>query len=715
AHNGNWIELSLSPSGSHLATSAWNDNTAFVFDVSTGEQIAALKHSTNVNGISYPPSGKFIATGCDDKKVYLWEAPAEDPQPKSSALPFSSLLDRPAISLAGPSRNNGRELDAFWDTLPNVRIHFHSSTFAHNNRDGTQRNQQLPPQREPQRVFDKVRDTFTNIFTRRPAGATQASPVRETVEPVEVAAGRDRVFWIVIERIVWTPVKTAIFMIFFCRKPGPHDGGGFAPINRGTTANPSRTQAGNATTNNQTAHSKTVDGAGNADTGRNPSPTLSHNSLIRIQPRPTVAMSLSVAEHTGAEPNPPATRAASHSQVHNQSECIEMVAVPVASTVSAHASSQPTPSTYPLSPAFTSCDPSSSAVPMSAAPLSVSSPEERALIEEYRRLKDKSVVVRMVAESVSDPAHDRNSYVHREPSTSLAQSSSSVTPSASSTPLPISHTGLRIHTGLLDITPALLSPSPLSAASRHSLSLHQPSTTGAVQSLDLTASVRNGVVEARDSIKTASASPAADEADHPRVILHLQEQNEQLRRQLDDAVATIRKAEAERDGLATGPPGEGPSSTQDGPSGGSKSITDPQADHSAFSNVPSQGHPSGSAQFISDSIKAEEQANEKGQENALGDPTNKATESQLSVHSLHHHDLPRDDFTMASPASPAADVADLQHAILQLREEVDQLHRRFDDPTRKAVAEKDNLDTSEDHPVTINCAQVTNDAGSSLK
>jgi hypothetical protein len=85
-----------------------------------------------------------------------------------------TVQQRPAIPLAEPSRNNRRELDAFWDTLPNVRIHSHSSIFNHNNRDGTQRNQQAPPQREPQRVFDKVRDTFTNVFTRRPAGATQA-------------------------------------------------------------------------------------------------------------------------------------------------------------------------------------------------------------------------------------------------------------------------------------------------------------------------------------------------------------------------------------------------------------------------------------------------------------------------------------------------------------------------------------------------------------
>ncbi|KAF8834473.1 WD40 repeat-like protein [Paxillus ammoniavirescens] len=151
-----WITLSLPPSGSHLATSNWNDKTAFVFDVSTGEQIAKLKHSVNVNKIAYSPSGKSIATGCPDAKVYLWEAPAvEDPPAKSPAPPFSSLLDRPAIPLAGSSRNSRRELDAFWDTLPN-------------------RNQQTPPHLEPQRVFDKVRNTYTNIFTRRPAGATQA-------------------------------------------------------------------------------------------------------------------------------------------------------------------------------------------------------------------------------------------------------------------------------------------------------------------------------------------------------------------------------------------------------------------------------------------------------------------------------------------------------------------------------------------------------------
>ncbi|KIJ06840.1 hypothetical protein PAXINDRAFT_91410, partial [Paxillus involutus ATCC 200175] len=68
-----WIKLSLSPTGTHVATSCWNDNTAFVFDISTGEQIAAFKHNEIVQAIAYSPSGQSIATGCKDKKVYLWE------------------------------------------------------------------------------------------------------------------------------------------------------------------------------------------------------------------------------------------------------------------------------------------------------------------------------------------------------------------------------------------------------------------------------------------------------------------------------------------------------------------------------------------------------------------------------------------------------------------------------------------------------------------
>ncbi|KIJ14002.1 hypothetical protein PAXINDRAFT_79923 [Paxillus involutus ATCC 200175] len=75
AHNNvdSPTSLSLSPTGTHLATSNWDEKIPFVFDISTGEQVAALWHGENVNEIAYSPSGQFIATACQDNKVYLWQ------------------------------------------------------------------------------------------------------------------------------------------------------------------------------------------------------------------------------------------------------------------------------------------------------------------------------------------------------------------------------------------------------------------------------------------------------------------------------------------------------------------------------------------------------------------------------------------------------------------------------------------------------------------
>jgi WD40 repeat protein len=61
--------------GSHVVTPD-EKKTALVFDVSTGEHVVAFQHDTTILGIVYSPSGKFIATGWRDNKVYLWEAPA---------------------------------------------------------------------------------------------------------------------------------------------------------------------------------------------------------------------------------------------------------------------------------------------------------------------------------------------------------------------------------------------------------------------------------------------------------------------------------------------------------------------------------------------------------------------------------------------------------------------------------------------------------------
>ncbi|KAF8838840.1 hypothetical protein BDN67DRAFT_1012780 [Paxillus ammoniavirescens] len=524
---------------------------------------------------------------------------------------------------------------------------------------------------------------------------TPQGAVRETVGVVEVAAGRDKTFWVVVAIPTYSAIEKILYTLIHCRRPEDPD----EEVPTATGTNSSQTAANNAhaATTNQSGRPEMGDGAETP-------PIVAGNLVIRTQPRHSPAMRLS-DETPGGEPHS-SEFSGRNSQILNQFESIETVTIPETSTMSAHASLQPSPSTDRLSSMIPSCELPSSTTPVTSEPLTVPSPEEMALIEEYRRLKGESVVVRIAAEPLSGPAHGLDSCVPRDHSTSPSQSHDPITPSASSMPLPISRqTSLRINKGPLDITPALLSPSPLSASSRPPHSLHQPSITGDVQSLNLTASVGNTVVEARGNIKmVSSASPVADEADRQRDIFHLQKQNEQLRRQLNDAVAAMRKAEAERDGLATGThhlitiyctqvtnhsgssplklgsAGAGPSSRQDGPPGGSELVADPQADHSAFSNVPSQGHPSGSAQFISGLIEAEKRVNKKMKENTPSDPTNKATDSSHSVHPPHRREPPGDDATTASSASTAADVANLQRGLLQMQEQLDQLRRRFDDP-----------------------------------
>ncbi|KIK92021.1 hypothetical protein PAXRUDRAFT_34695 [Paxillus rubicundulus Ve08.2h10] len=103
AHDGSIRGLSLSPTVTHcLGTSSWNENTNFIFDISTGNQVAALEHDQDVGTIAFSPSGRLIATVCRTK-LYLWEAPASE-DPKTT---------RPAIPPAAPSRNDGKGLDPF--------------------------------------------------------------------------------------------------------------------------------------------------------------------------------------------------------------------------------------------------------------------------------------------------------------------------------------------------------------------------------------------------------------------------------------------------------------------------------------------------------------------------------------------------------------------------------------------------------------------------
>ncbi|KAF9233507.1 WD40-repeat-containing domain protein [Melanogaster broomeanus] len=204
-HNFNdWIRLSLSPAGAHLATHLIHgtEKTVLVFDVSTGQQVAAFEHDGAVEGIAYSPSGRFIATVCDTK-VYLWEAPDfEDPRTEPRP-PSVSLLDLPAIPLpVGMSRNAGPGFHGFEESLPDVATsHSHAS-----------------PQRQASSMhrwgLNNVGDTLTNLFSRRPAVVA-----RNTIQSVQVAEGRDRAHWFIIEPMKLTPMKRFLYMLVYCRKP----------------------------------------------------------------------------------------------------------------------------------------------------------------------------------------------------------------------------------------------------------------------------------------------------------------------------------------------------------------------------------------------------------------------------------------------------------------------------------------------------------------
>ncbi|KAF8834614.1 hypothetical protein BDN67DRAFT_536659 [Paxillus ammoniavirescens] len=312
--------------------------------------------------------------------------------------------------------------------------------------------------------------------------------------------------------------------------------------------------------------------------------TLAGNVVIRTQPQRTAAMRLS-GESPSAEPCPSETPVGD-SQVHNQPESIEMVAVRETSTVSAHASPQPTLSSGPLS-LIAFREPSSSTAVVTSAPLSVSSnsaprtsgrtsshnikvpsmetlsPEEMAMILELRRHKAAFSLVSTAPESLNGSGYNSQSSVYPHPSTSPPQL-------RGSTNQPCSH----IHA----------QPSQSSVGS---------------DPLPLWSSL------ARDDIKMTSTASPADQENLQRAILWLQEQVDQLRRRVDDPKRKV----VERDELDTDPLAveEGPSLRAE-PSGPTSTASTSQVGLSTFSDVPSQGHPRSSAPSIAESIEAEEWA-----------------------------------------------------------------------------------------------------------
>jgi WD40 repeat protein len=56
-----------------LATASL-DNTAWVWDVTTGQKLAVLTHQSSVNAIALSLDGRVLATASDDKTPRIWNA-----------------------------------------------------------------------------------------------------------------------------------------------------------------------------------------------------------------------------------------------------------------------------------------------------------------------------------------------------------------------------------------------------------------------------------------------------------------------------------------------------------------------------------------------------------------------------------------------------------------------------------------------------------------
>ena len=61
--------VAFSPDGKHIVSGS-DDESVWVWEVSTGNQLKELKgHTNSVTSVAFSPDGKHIVSGSDDKSV----------------------------------------------------------------------------------------------------------------------------------------------------------------------------------------------------------------------------------------------------------------------------------------------------------------------------------------------------------------------------------------------------------------------------------------------------------------------------------------------------------------------------------------------------------------------------------------------------------------------------------------------------------------------
>ena len=72
-HNKFVWDVVFSPDGKYVATAS-SDNTARIWNASTGKQIFNLTHDDRVYNVVFSPDGKYIATASADETARVWNA-----------------------------------------------------------------------------------------------------------------------------------------------------------------------------------------------------------------------------------------------------------------------------------------------------------------------------------------------------------------------------------------------------------------------------------------------------------------------------------------------------------------------------------------------------------------------------------------------------------------------------------------------------------------